>query len=281
MNKTWRSCLAALLLLSPLIATADISLSFGVYSSDKPTAMAKQFQPILKQLETHMTESLGEPVSLRLDVSSSYEQGREKLIKGEVDISRFGAVSYVLTKEEAPGIGIAALETHDGQKFFDGVIAVHADSSLTSIEQLKGKRFAFGNQDSTIGRYLSQLHLMSNGIHARDLAAYDYLGRHDKVGAAVAAGQYDAGALKGNPFDKQVKSGTPLRRIISFPTPSKPWLVRSGMPGHITAALQQALLKFDDKQAFKALKCDGFTAGSDDDFEGIRTAIKRNDEFFQ
>ena len=48
------------------------------------------------------------------------------------------------------------------------------------------KSFAFGNELSTIGRYLAQQYLMQHGIHEKDLSHYKYLGRHDRVGTAVA-----------------------------------------------------------------------------------------------
>lgn len=281
MKKIFIHIICLLALFTGNSAMAEITVTFGAYTTDKPTTIIKQFQPILSQLEARMSAILGEKVSIPLDISSSYEQGRNKLISGEVDLARFGPASYVLTKEEAPGISILAVETHDGAKVFNGIIAVHADSEIATLEQLKNKRFAFGNQDSTIGRYLSQHHLTAHGIHAKDLASFDYLGRHDKVGAAVAVGQYDAGALKENTFNKQVKQGKPLRRIFVFPTPSKPWLARAGLPKRVADALRKALLEFNDPAALKALKCDGFTSGSDSDYETIRAALHRNPEFFQ
>ena len=41
-----------------------------------------------------------------------------------------------------------------------------------TVEDLRGRTFAFGDRNSTIGRYLSQLHLMEHGIRAPDLAGY-------------------------------------------------------------------------------------------------------------
>jgi hypothetical protein len=38
------------------------------------------------------------------------------------------------------------------------VIAVQKDSPLKTLAELKGKKFAFGDQNSTIGRYLAQFY---------------------------------------------------------------------------------------------------------------------------
>ena len=48
---------------------------------------------------------------------------------------------------------------------------------------------------------------MQRGVFARTLSRYEYLGRHDKVGQAVASGQYDAGALSKSTFKKLVRKG--------------------------------------------------------------------------
>lgn len=75
------------------------------------------------------------------------------------------------------------------------------------FSQLRGQTFAFGDERSTIGRYLSQLLLVQHGIRADELLSYEYLGRHDRVGTAVGAGQFDAGALKESTFRKLKKKG--------------------------------------------------------------------------
>ncbi len=161
------------------------------------------------------------------------------------------------------------------------MICVAKNSSIQAVEELKGKRFAFGNKRSTIGRYLSQLYLRKHGIIANDLAEYQYLNRHDKVGAAVAAGQFDAGALKEGTFNKLLTKGAPLRSISVFPNVTKPWVARSGMPVRIFKAVKKSLLSLKDPKALKALKKDGFISGSDGDYRVTREAIEDNARFFQ
>ena len=161
------------------------------------------------------------------------------------------------------------IETKKGKKRFKGVICVQKDSPINNISELKGKRFAFGNEHSTIGRYLSQKYLLSHGIKAHDLAAYDYLGRHDKVGYAVAKGQFDAGALKESTFKKLVQKGQPLRVIASFDNVTKPWVAREGLDQKTQGALQRALLSIKDKKILQALKKDGFATTSIEDYQII------------
>jgi len=270
-----------LAILLPMKANADIQLKFGVYTSDKPSEMVKSFRPILNAIESGLANRLGEPVKIRMQVANSYEKGVDDLVSGAVDFARFGPASYITARESNPDIRILAIESKKGRKEFNGVICVAKDGPLQGMEDLKGKRFAFGNEHSTIGRYLSQLHMQENGIRAGDLAAYEYLGRHDTVGAAVDAGQFDAGALKESTYKKMVDKGSSLRAIATFKNVTKPWIARSGMPDRVFENLQVVLLGMDDPDALKALKKDGFLAGADADYAVIRTAMQQNPRFFE
>ena len=276
---TLMTCLLLTLWFHPL--HADVTLKFGVYTSDKPSTMVKKFRPALTVLESKLTAQLGEPVRISMQVAKTYEQGIADLVQGRVDFSRFGPASYVEARHRNPDISILAVESHKGEKVFYGIICVAEDSPIDSIEDLRGTRFAFGSDRSTIGRYLSQNYLLEHGLRASDLRTYDYLGRHDKVGAAVALGTFDAGALKEGTFKKLVEKGEPLRAIAKFPNVTKPWLARADMPDRVRRALRAALLDFDDQASLKRLKKDGFLQGEDSDYRTIRLAMEVNGSFFE
>ncbi len=264
-----------------LPARADVDLEFGVYVSDKPTEMVRKFRPVLDALEASMSGKLGEPVHIRMRVAGDYETGIADLVTGAVDFARFGPASYVLAKQRNPELRILAVESENGTKVFYGIICVAEESPIRTLEDLRGRSFAFGSQRSTIGRYLSQNLLIRHGITAKDLAAYDYLGRHDRVGTAVARRQFDAGALKEGTFKKLVAKGAPIRAIASFPNVTKPWIARGGLAPEIFAALRAALLRMRDPAALKALKKDGFLEGGDDDYAVIRRAMASSVRFFE
>ena len=278
---------AALLALAAALAPAvhaeegePVRLDFGVYSSNKPSAMVRVFKPALNRLEESMSEHLGREVDIRMRIAKDYDQGIADLAEGRVDFSHFGPSSYIEAKRMNPDLGILAMDTVKGSKVFYGIIAVHEDSDIRDADDLRGRSFAFGDQGSTIGRFLSQLWLERQDLRADDFARYDYLGRHDKVGAAVAAGEFDAGALNEKTFDKLVAAGEPLRELARFPNVQKPWIASSALEPEVFDALRAALLELDDERALAALKVDGFVEGDDSDYESIRTAMEENDRFF-
>lgn len=274
------TAVAALLLSSSVLAKAPVRLNFGVYSSNKPSAMVKIFKPTLKELEQRMSIKLDREVDIRMQIAKDYDQGIAHLTNGKVDFSRFGPASYIEAKRVNQDLKILAVENKKNAKVFYGIIAVHNDSNINDIGQLKGKSFAFGDEGSTIGRFLSQLYLEKNGIRASNLSNYEYLGRHDKVGTAVGAGSFDAGALNESTFKKLIDKGEPIRELARFPNVTKPWIARSGLDPEIYAALRDSLLEITNAAALKGLKVNGFLQGDDDDYRDIRIAMENNYVFF-
>lgn len=277
--------LAAGLVLAALLtwtsaASAKVSLVFGTYSPDKPSAMVAQLRPSLNVIAKSMSEILDEEVEIRMKVVRSYDDGVALIVEGKVDFTRLGPASYVRAKDRNPGIDVLAMENKHGAKQFNGIIAVHEDSDITDVSQLRGRSFAFGSKRSTLGRYFSQLFLMRNGIYANDLAKFEYLGRHDKVGRAVGSGLFDAGALEETTFGKLVAKGVPIRAIAKFSNSTRPWVSRADLPSRIETALREAMLGLADPQALKALRFEGFFEGDDSDYEKTREAIRENPRFF-
>lgn len=263
----------------PASAQAEITLKFGLYTSDKPSQMVRQFRPILTALESALQERLGEAVKITTNISRTYQQGIDNLVTGKVDFARFGPASYIAAKAANPDITVLAMESSKGQRTFRGVIVVHRESRIRTVEDLRGRTFAFGDRNSTVGRYLSQSYLIERGIAMRDLAGHDYLGRHDRVGTAVAIKKFDAGALKEGTFNKLVAKGHPLRVIGSFDVPTKPWIARSGLSQRIVGALRRELLDMADPAALRALDKDGFFPAGDSDYDTIRDAVTAAADF--
>ncbi|HTY66286.1 MAG TPA: PhnD/SsuA/transferrin family substrate-binding protein [Alphaproteobacteria bacterium] len=262
-------------------ASAEVRLVFGVYASDKPSAMVEQMRPTLDVLERTLAGTLHDTVKIELKVLRDYDTGIAVLTSGDVDFARLGAVSYVEAKAEAPGIELLASELNGDAPYFHGVICVRRDGPIHAIEDLRGKTFAFGAEQSTMGRYVAQLFLAQSGITAGDLKSFEYLGRHDRVATAVASGQFDAGALEETIFTKLVNEGLALRPLASYRDLTKAWVARVGLNPQITAKLRDALIAMRNPAALQALRFDGFTATTDADYDPTRAAIKENSRFFQ
>lgn len=259
--------------------SSTLSLTFGTYESEKAAVVQQQFAPILEYIQSQMKKKLGRPVDIKLKIYSTYEEGNDAIVKGEVDFVRFGPASYIIAKERNPKIKLIVMEHKDGKKLSKGVIVAPAQSPVKSLADLKGRRFAFGDNTSTIGRYLSQAELAKAGVRASNLKSFDYLDRHDMVFKAVETEVYDAGALKESTFKKLNKDGQ-LRVVHSFDNITKPWIAKGGMEQNVFEALKEALLSLKDPEALKNLKeATGFLPATDDEYVFVRKGMQFAKEF--
>jgi len=256
------------------ISVADQNLIFGVYTSDKASTMYKTFKPVIDALEQSLTESLQQPVRISLKIYKSYDEGLQAIITGDADFMRMGAASYVLAKQQNNAIQLLAMELRKGKKTFKGEIITAFDSPIERLDQLKGKRFAFGNKNSTIGRYFAQAALVDAGIHSQDLSASEYLNRHDKVAYAVSLKDFDAGSVKDKTF-KKFAAKQQVKAIYSFDVATKPWLASSLLDPSLATELSRALLQLKDPAVLKILKVDGFASATDADYDSVRNAMDR------
>ncbi len=250
----------------------SLELTFGVYQSSKATVMYRQFSPVIDAIQLSLEDELRRPVDIHIKIFRSYDEGNYALVAGDVDFVRFGPASYLIAKSRNPDIRLLVMESKKGQKRFSGIIAVRPDSAIQTLADLAGKKFAFGDQNSTIGRYLAQAELQNAGVTSSDLASYQYLGRHDTVGKAVAIGDYDAGSLKESTFETFRRAGE-LRELHRFQNVTQPWIARGHLDQEVFDAIQHSLLSLEDPEALEELGVTGFFPTSDSEYEFIRQGM--------
>jgi phosphonate transport system substrate-binding protein len=253
-------------------------LKFGVYTSSKATTMYREFSPILGYLQQSLEEQLSRSVDIELKIYKSYDEGIQAIVSGAVDFSRIGPASYCEAKEKNPALQLLVMEANEGTNRFKGILFARADSSIREVRDLKGKKFAFGDQHSTIGRYLTQAELAKAGVHAKDLADYKYLGRHDTVLKAVEIGDFDAGAVKPSAF-KKASDKDQLRVIKTYDNVTQPWVARAGLEAQVCDALRQSMLGIKDQQVLGPLDVSGFLPTSDEEYRLVRDGMKLSREF--
>lgn len=254
-----------------------LTLTFGLYQSDKATVMYKKFTPVIEALAEKIGAEAGRKTKIELTIYKTYDEAIDALAHGKVDFVRFGPASYITAKQRNKDVRLIVMEEEKGAKRFKGLVVVSAKSSIQKISELRGKKFAFGDPNSTIGRYLVQAVLVDNGIHAKDLSRFEYLDRHDKVAKAVEIGDFDAGSIKTETF-KAMPEGV-LRVIAEFDNVTKPWVMRAGIDDRTFKAVQDGLLKFTDKDALKELGVSGFAVATDEDYELVKKGMVKAEEF--
>lgn len=252
-------------------AAQPLVLRFGSYASERPSEERRKLEPFQRYLEASLAGQ-GVAAKVELRIFSTYDEGIAAIAVGDIDFSRLGPVSYVLAKQKNPGLILLAGEAHDGDREFPAVIVVAQDSPIRTVADLKGKRFAFGDPASTSGRYLPQAEMVKAGVAGKDLASFEYLGRHDKVVFAVASGRFDAGGTNVNTFMKYAESKH-LRELVRYPSPTHAWVARNRLDPVLAKALKKALLGMTDPQLRELIDRNGFLPATDADYDELRRVM--------
>jgi len=77
-------------------------------------------------------------------------------------------------------------------------VVVQKDSPVKKLEDLKGKRFAFGDPKA----FLQPAVLLEAGMKIQDFSAVAYLNHYDNIAKAVLLGDFDGGIMKDTVYEK-------------------------------------------------------------------------------
>jgi len=244
-KKNMKIIIFSLLFIFALNANAELVLGVHPYRSvDKINAA---FTPLAEYLST----KLDEKVTIR--VGRSYDDHVNAIGNNIIDIAFLGPTLYLdLVQHFEDKPMLARLEVN-GEPVFFGDIIVPEKSSLTSLKELEGKIFAFGDPKSTMSSKVPQYMLMQNGVSKTKLKEFMHLQSHDDVALAVLSGFADAGAVKHAVLNKYRSQG--IRSLAETPKISEHLFVaRSNLSEKRTNEIRKAMLSLDDVKVLSALK---------------------------
>ncbi|MBU8870474.1 MAG: phosphate/phosphite/phosphonate ABC transporter substrate-binding protein [Gemmatimonadales bacterium] len=168
---------------------ADI-LYFGFDVCSSPQEDAKQYLPFLEYLQ----QATGLRIELRFTPKNSSMV--DELCGGKFHFGAIGADTYLQAQARCDVVPLVRGLDSEGRAEYQSMIIVAPDSPLQSLDELRGKTFAFGSVTSTQGHLIPRIVLAEMGISLDDLAGYEFTGSHQKCASAVAAGQFDAGGMQ-------------------------------------------------------------------------------------
>jgi phosphonate transport system substrate-binding protein len=216
-------------------AAVEEPLILGVHPYLLPAEVVARFTPLADYLE----KQLGRRVQVR--VGRDYDQHIEAIGRNTIDIAYLGPASYVKMVARYGARPLLARIEINGKPTVTGYIAVRADSELRKLADLRGKRFAFGDANSTMGTIVARHALRRAGVGLESLGGYQHLGSHRNVALAVLSGDYDAGAVRKEVYDDLQARG--LRVLVKLPEASEHLFVtRADLPVAQVTRLRQALL---------------------------------------
>ena len=146
----------------------------------------------LDKFEEELAKGIG--MKVKAEVMPSYMACVEAMGTGQIDVAFLPPMAYVLGHKRYGLEVLLKVERH-GKTVYRGEIIVRKDSGIETIDDLKGKTFAFVESSSASGHLYAKALLLKHGIvvgEERDTVLFTL--SHPSVVLAVVQGKVDAGA---------------------------------------------------------------------------------------
>lgn len=265
----------ALSLSSVFSQAADV-LNVSAIPDEAPTELLRKFKPLGAYLE----KELGMPV--KFVPVADYAAVVEALAADRVDLAWLGGFTFVQTRLKT-GNAIPLVQREQDEKFTSKFIS--ADANVKSLQDLKGKTFAFGSVSSTSGSLMPRYFMLKDGIKPEEFfSRVAYSGAHDATVAWVQSGKVDAGVLNASVWDKLVTAGkVDTAKVKVFATTPTyydyNWTVRGTLAPELTAKIKKAFLALDPaKPEHKAIldlqAASRFIETKPENYQGIEEAAR-------
>ncbi len=260
-----------------VLAAICVLLSALLYGADKPITvgliMDGLTQAEREPLRAYLTKAMGRPVNLASP--DLYRETANRLANGSLDFACLGALMYIRS-HAAQGVIPLVQSTSDAN--FHSLFITGASSSIHSLADLKGKRFAFGDINSTSGHLIPHRELLQAGIDPETDLQLRYSGSHPATAALVEIGAVDAGAMDEAVFHSLISAGKlDSRKIRVFHT-SRPFVdyvfvARKDVPEAERERFARALLALKegaDNAILRVLRAKQFVRANDEEYATIR-----------
>lgn len=249
-------------------------MRMGIIPLESPAEMFKKFGPL--------AEYLGRCLKMRVDLKVAVDfQGAIKDIGQGATQFCFMTPSTYIEAHKKHSVEVLVKALREGKPFQHSVIVARGDSAIQSMEDIKGRSFAFGDPHSTSSHIVPRGMLLDAGIDIKDLQYYNYLGHHDDVARAILNGDFDAGAVMESTAYKFKDMGLKFVKF-SDDIPEFNICVSPNLDRKIVMELRNALTALSDNTAegatiLKSINSTytGFVEASDDEYNPIRVMMSR------
>ena len=257
-----RPIVAVILALLATTAVAKQTVVLGVNEGATPGTIAREMAPVVAHLNTSPT------IEVELKVFSNHDLLVEALKQRKVDLAFLGAVKYVEAHQDLGAIPL--VEEGTAVRSF---IAVPPNSPIKSVDELKGKRFAFGYEDSTTTHLIPVLLLSKHGVKEKDLQATFAGHQPQKTIDEMIGGKYDAIAVSDFFYDRNKSKLRILERSDAFAGP--PIVARKDLPAALQDEVKRLFLSYQaPADAVQFHFGHGATEVTDADYNRIRFLLK-------
>lgn len=292
MSYRWGTLVLAV---SAAALVSGASSAFAENAADCPNGGVIRFgvepydtAPKLAPIYEHIGKLIGDKVGceVKVFVTTNYNAEIEAMRSGKLELGEFGPLGYVLAHQVAKAEAVSTFADKDGKpSTYWASIVTWPGSEVKTLQDVKGKSFAYSDPASTSGHLFPAYALRKNGIDPDNGVKALYAGSHTASFEAIRNKKVQAGELNSQQIEAAVlrgayKDGDVVFLWKSDPIPIDPIAIRGDLePGFkkrladVVANLDLAGLSDDDRKII------GDSAGhlvpqTDNAYDNIRDLVK-------
>lgn len=265
-------------------AAADCPNNGVVRMAAIPAEDTTLLGPIMDRLGNLIAAKLD--CQVKVSFGTSYTAAIEAMRSQRAEIAMFGAFSYVLAHQVAGAEAVANYAGPDGKPgAYYASITTWPGSGITTLQDIKGKAFAFSDPASTSGHLIPSYGLRKAGIDPdRDVHAF-YTGSHTASFEAlrnhkVPVGELNSIAVAGARVAGSYDPAAYVTLWQSDPIPNGPFAIRGNLEPEFKARLTQVLQTLDisgmpaaDMKFLGRANSRSFAPVDDSTYDGIRDVV--------
>jgi phosphonate transport system substrate-binding protein len=215
------------------------------------TFLAPNMAPVYRLLTDRIGQRLGRPVELV--VGCSFDQFEQ----GEADLGVICGLPYVWLAARRPppveplAAPVLAGTRYGGRPVYYSDVIVGRDSSISCLEELEGRSWAYNEPASHSGYTVTLYSLVRLGARPGFLGPVVEAGFHQRAIRLVQAGTVDAAAIDSQVLAIELRDhpglGAGLRVIGAFgPSTIQPVVAASRLPGPLKEQVRDLLVGLGD-----------------------------------
>lgn len=250
--------------------------------AEVPVESAADYEARYAPFLDYLKQKLGIPV--RLFVAGDYTAVMVSQAQGQTHVAFYGPGSYVdaIEKANAPIEAFVKEDSLRSGTVYHSLILSKKGSGIKTLEDAKGKDFAFVDPESTSGFKVPMAYFcLEAKIKPKEyFKRVAFAGTHESVILGIAQGTIPVGATWDTGISIATKKGQ-IKGIEDFeviwrsdPIPSSPWAYRKDLPEDLKEALRTAYLEYENtpegQKWLEARGLKGFEPASDADYDPFR-----------
>lgn len=251
------------------------TLRAGLIPNIAPDRQRTLYEPF----RAYLGAALAQPVEMF--VATDYAGVVEAMASDKLDLAYFGGLTYAQAEVRAdiyPIVTEIDRETNT-TKYYSAII-VRADSPYQRVEDLQGRRFAFGDISSTSGSLYPRIMLDRAGFSDfTNPQTYIYTGGHDATLAAVINGRVEGGGIEKRIMERAFEAGTysrdQIRILQQAEVQGYPWVVRAKLNRALIDNITNAFLAIDNPDLLRLMRAVRYSKATSEDYDEVRREADR------